>query len=97
MNQITILADKIRQARWDAFADAFFRLNMATPVEIEVETLNRALKEAGVENPKELPKLLELVGDNKYLCMTFDIVEENQRITFTGTNTPMKIKAPDAA
>ncbi|MHC4264352.1 MAG: hypothetical protein ACYSUK_00245 [Planctomycetota bacterium] len=92
--RITILSHKIKDKRWDAFTDAFARLNTATLVPISIDTLERALKNAGVFSPDDLPKLLSFTDGQKYLCMSFIGDVFGQTITFSGSDKPFKVKDP---
>ena len=94
MTKITLLAHKIREGRWDAFTDAYRRLNTATTVPIEVRTLNKALKRAGVRRREDLPNLLKFTEKKKYLCISFDITARGQFILFSGSNIPHRIEDP---
>ena len=94
MNKITLPIHKIRECRWDAFTSAYRRLNTATSVPIEVKTLDKALKRAGVKKREDLPNLLKFTNKKKFLCMSFDITEKGQLILFSGSNIPHRIKEP---
>ena len=94
MIKITLPIHKIEECRWDAFTAAYRRLNTATSVPIEVKTLNKALKRAGVKKREDLPNLLKLIGKKKFLCISFDISEKGQLILFSGSNIPHRIEDP---
>ena len=92
--KITLLAHKLADGNWEAFTDAFRRLNTSTEVEIHVDTLQKALRKAKVRRPEDLPKLIDKTDGKKYLLMTFEVVEGVQTLVFGGSDEPFKVKDP---
>ena len=97
MIKITLHAEEVRGCRWDLFTKAYHRLNTATPEEIYIDTLDAALKKAGVNGPGDLKKLLSYTDGKKYLCICFEMTDKGQLITFEGSDAVHKIQEPSAS
>lgn len=79
----------IEEGDFQAFTKNMMKLGRKTSEEIDPATWRKALKKHGVENIEDLYKLLDIVGNKRYLKIIFDTTnfrQTKQQIIFDASD-----------
>ena len=96
MTKLTVAVESLLKNNWKHFAKRMDQLGRLTDVEIEPKTWRRALLQAGVQPGGDLSALASKAAGLPYLLMSFEVTPDlksvDQRITFSGTDEPIKFR-----
>lgn len=87
----TVPIDVLKSGKLIGLGKVLTRLNSVSPIEITQADWVKAFKKRKINTIEDV---LNIVGNNKYLCITVSIINGKINIGFSGSDTTKLVKMP---